>query len=88
MGILKKLGKFETIFMIVFWGFLLDRINILNKSLQNFEITILQAVELYDSPIDVIQSLREQFDNYENEAKNIYFSNEFTNENDAKRREI
>lgn len=59
--------------MTVFWGFLLDRINIVNKSLQSVNINILQAIELYDSLIGVIQSLREQFDYYENEAKKNIF---------------
>lgn len=88
IGLRKKLERFETTFMIVFWGFLLDRINIVNKSLQSVDINILQAIELYHSLIGVIQSLREQFDYYENEAKKIYFLDEFTYENDTKRRKI
>lgn len=58
----KKLERFEPTFMIVFWGFLLERINIVNKSLQ----------------IGVIQYLRKQFNNYENQAKNTFQMNLLT----------
>lgn len=58
----KKLERFEPTFMIVFWGFLIERINIVNKSLQ----------------IGVIQYLRKQFNNYENQAKNTFQMNLLT----------
>lgn len=68
----RKLERFETAFMIVVWGYLLDRINAVNKALQKVEINVMEVIEMYDSLVALIESVRHKFEEYENEAKQIF----------------
>ncbi|XP_014492284.1 52 kDa repressor of the inhibitor of the protein kinase-like [Vigna radiata var. radiata] len=70
-GIRLKLESFEMAFMVVFWGFLLERFNLTNKLLQDPEIDIFTAVQLYDSLIALISESREKFDGFETEARTL-----------------
>lgn len=67
----KQLGRFETVFMAVFWNSLLDRFNSTSTLLQSVNIDIGVAVELYRSLIDFVDSLRseEMFEVYVEKAK-------------------
>lgn len=68
--------------------FLLERINTVTASLQRVDINILQCIELYDSLIATIESARDKFDNYEEQAKDIFVLDEVGYEKDNKRRKI
>ncbi|XP_071578286.1 zinc finger MYM-type protein 1-like [Temnothorax nylanderi] len=69
----KQLGRFETMFMAIFWNSLLDRFNATSKVLQSVDIDVGVAVELYRSLIDFMESLRsdEMFEVYVEKAKCI-----------------
>lgn len=60
----------ETHFIVIFWGFLLSRLNAVNKNLQSIKIDVVIVLELYDSLIEHISSQREDFDGYEEWALN------------------
>lgn len=68
-GIRIKLQRLETAFMAVFWGFLLNRLNITNKKLQSVNIDIFTVVQLYDSLIELVTDSRDKFNEFESKAK-------------------
>lgn len=63
-----KLERFETADMTVFWGCLLDRINTTSKKLQIVEIDITVVIELSKVLIHFIGEIRNNFDEFENNA--------------------
>lgn len=63
-----KLERFETADMTVFWGCLLDRINATSKKLQIVEIDITVVIELSKVLIHFIGEIRNNFDEFENNA--------------------
>ncbi|XP_071568451.1 zinc finger MYM-type protein 1-like [Temnothorax nylanderi] len=85
----KQLGRFETVFMAIFWNSLLDRFNATSKVLQSVDIDVGVAVELYRSLIDFMESLRsdEMFEVYVEKAKCIIPEEyEFDNKRSCKRK--
>jgi len=69
-GLRHQFEYLETHFIAIFWGFLLSRLNAVNKKLQSIEIDVVIVLELYDSLIELISSQREEFDGYEEQALN------------------
>ncbi|KAF0722555.1 zinc finger MYM-type protein 1-like [Aphis craccivora] len=67
-GLRKKFEKLETTFMAIFWGFILNRLNLVSKKLQSVEIDITVVLKLYDSLINLILSQRDNFDEFEKKA--------------------
>jgi hypothetical protein len=67
-GLRKKFEKLETTFMVIFWGFILNRLSIVSKKLQSVEIDITVVLELSDSLINLIVSQRDNFDEFEKKA--------------------
>jgi hypothetical protein len=51
--------------MAIFWGFILNRLNVVSKKLQSVEIDITVVLELYDSLINLILSQRDNFNEFE-----------------------
>lgn len=76
-GIRLKLERFETAVMTVFWGCLLDRINATSKKLQSVEIDITVVIELYEVLIHFVGETRNNFDEFENNAKELSISCEY-----------
>lgn len=72
-----KLERFETADMTVFWGCLLDRINATSKKLQIVEIDITVVIELSKVLIHFIGEIRNNFDEFENNAKELAISCEY-----------
>lgn len=64
-----KLSKFETALLTVIWDTILQRINKTSKTLQSSSIDISTVVPLYESLIQFINSVRENLNEYEEEAK-------------------
>ncbi|KAG8451639.1 hypothetical protein GDO86_003726 [Hymenochirus boettgeri] len=65
------LNKFETVIMLVVWGNILDRLHATSKSLQSTQICLNEVVILYRSLIDYVQKMRDSFDTWEAEAKEL-----------------
>lgn len=72
-GLRRQLDRFETIFMTIFWNSILERFNNTSKELQKVNIDLGKVVELYQSLIHFITSIRndEFFTGNVNLAKNI-----------------
>lgn len=60
VGLLKKLNRLETVFMTIFWTNILDRVNKTSKKLQSVDIDLITVVELYESLIHYVESLRNE----------------------------
>lgn len=67
----KKLNKFETVINTVVWDSILQRLNKTSKCLQYSAGNIGQISPLYDSLINYIQHVRDNFGEFEKEAQNI-----------------
>ncbi len=67
----KKIGKFEIAVLIVVWDTVLQRLNSVNKSIQTSTGNISVLNNLYDSLISFIQSVRDNFIHYEEEASSF-----------------
>lgn len=61
----------ETAFLTVFWTYVLDQFNIINKTLQGTAIDIGTASKLYASLINLIQETRDRFEYFEEQAKTM-----------------
>ncbi|XP_050064885.1 52 kDa repressor of the inhibitor of the protein kinase-like [Aphis gossypii] len=70
-GLYKSLQSLETAFLTVFWTYVLDQLNITNKTLQGTAIDIGTASKLYASLINLIQETRDSFDYFEEQAKTM-----------------
>jgi len=60
VGLLKKINRLETVFMTIFWTNILERVNKTSKKLQSVDIDLITVVELYQSLIHYIESLRNE----------------------------
>lgn len=67
----KKLEKFETAILLVVWDTILQRLNISNKTTQSTTCNISVLKPLHDSLIDFVQSVRDNFEQYEEEASKL-----------------
>lgn len=77
-GLIKRMTRFETAFMTVFWSSILNRINVVSKKLQQEDADIGLVIDLYKSLISFISSSRENFTIYEEEAKALIGKQNYT----------
>lgn len=63
-ALVKKLNKFETAFMTIFWNTILIRVNETSKLLQNTSMELSAAVALLKSLSAFLVVQRDNFDNY------------------------
>ncbi|XP_050066902.1 zinc finger MYM-type protein 1-like [Aphis gossypii] len=76
--LLSKLKKKETGVLTTVWNSILQRINSVNKDLQSSKINVSAIVPLYTSLIDFIQSIRENFTTYEEEASSLNITSDYS----------
>ncbi|XP_067130448.1 zinc finger MYM-type protein 1-like [Centruroides vittatus] len=81
----KKLDTFEYVLLLTIWEKILERIDASNKTLQQKDESLNTAVLIYDSLIDFIQTVRDDFDNLEKEAEKV---KDIAYTNDNKRQKI
>ncbi|XP_023211789.1 uncharacterized protein LOC111614656 [Centruroides sculpturatus] len=81
----KKLDTFEYVLLLTIWEKILERIDASNKTLQQKDESLNIAVLIYDSLIDFIQTVRDDFDNLEKEAEKV---KDIAYTNDKKRQKI
>ncbi|XP_018397554.1 PREDICTED: uncharacterized protein LOC108771226 [Cyphomyrmex costatus] len=67
-GILTNLNSLEYYFLALLWNDILDRFNKVSKILQSTNTDLPTVVELYQSLIKYIESMRTNFENYEKQA--------------------
>ncbi|KYN00128.1 Zinc finger MYM-type protein 1 [Cyphomyrmex costatus] len=67
-GILTNLNSLEYCFLALLWNDILDRFNKVSKILQSTNTDLPTVVELYQSLIKYIESMRTNFENYEKQA--------------------
>lgn len=70
-GLRNRLLRLETAIMAVCWEKILHRINATSKKLQAIDIDISSVLDLYSSLIEYLKSIRNDFDNFERDAKNL-----------------
>ncbi|KAF0714401.1 zinc finger MYM-type protein 1-like, partial [Aphis craccivora] len=68
-GLLRQLNRLETSFMTEFWNDVLHTFNKTSKLLQSVQIDLSTVVELYNSLVAYVKSVREMFQTYEDAAK-------------------
>lgn len=67
----EKMDEFETSFFAVIWHHILERMNASNKYVQNPAIDLGSVVKELEGLIKYLNSIRNDFEIYEKEAKNI-----------------
>lgn len=72
IGHLKELCKFENIFMLKMWNNILAKFNVTNRTLQKSDLNLSVAAEMYRSTIAHMESLKDRFDEFFQDAKTIY----------------
>ncbi|KAJ8667023.1 hypothetical protein QAD02_008685 [Eretmocerus hayati] len=79
IGVRVELERLETAFLVKVWGFLLPRIDSVSKRLQAQDIEITTVVELYDSLIGLVSSIRndESFQTFLSEALIISINEDY-----------
>ncbi|KYN06054.1 Zinc finger MYM-type protein 1, partial [Cyphomyrmex costatus] len=85
-GLLQQFGSLETAIMVVVWSDILERFDKTNKSLQRVNIDLTTVVQLYNALHTYIVSLRNRFDHYEIQAKELSQCNDYARENQRRRR--
>jgi len=70
-SLIKHLDHFETALMCVIWKDLLQKINIVNKGLQESGIELCTTIKLYDTLINHFHDTRNKFKIFEGMAKNL-----------------
>ncbi|XP_050059838.1 uncharacterized protein LOC114132255 [Aphis gossypii] len=68
-GLLRQLNRLETSFMTEFWNDVLHTFNKTSKLLQSVQIDLSTVVELYNTLVAYVKSVREMFQTYEDAAK-------------------
>jgi hypothetical protein len=79
-SLVRKLDKLDTAVLCVIWNDILQKMNIVSKSLQQPGIEIRTVVQLYDSLLKFFEDIRELFDGYEEKAKSscpTYLSSDY-----------
>lgn len=77
-GLREKLENMETAFMLVFWSTLLNRFNVVSQKIQGIDTTMEEVLDLYQSLILLIDDTRENFDLYEEKAKELSINKMYT----------
>lgn len=67
-GLVKKLCRFEHIFMLILWKNILSQFNRINLALQKSNLTLSVADNLYQSLIDYMENLKTEHDTVWNET--------------------
>ena len=69
-GLYNSLASLEICFIALFWNDILNRFNVVNKTLQSASVELSNVVELYNSLITFVSKMRdsEGFDYYEKKA--------------------
>ncbi|KAL4126419.1 hypothetical protein QTP88_010641 [Uroleucon formosanum] len=69
-GLFLHLNKLETAILVLFWGDVLERFNLINKKLQFISIDLITVSNLYSSLINYVKQLRStsMFEQYEKKA--------------------
>ena len=66
-----KLEQFASVLMCVIWNDILQKVNTVNKALQEPGIELCNVVKLYDTLLKYLFEDRERFDEYEKNAKEL-----------------
>ncbi|XP_065672003.1 zinc finger MYM-type protein 1-like [Hydra vulgaris] len=70
-SLVKHLDYFETALMCVIWKNLLQKMNIVNKALQEPGIELCTIIKLYDGLIQYFHDTRSKFETFEGKAKDL-----------------
>lgn len=70
-GILRRLERFETAFMVCFWSTVLHRIHKVSKAMQSETVDVLSVTDLYGSLEEYFMEQRNHFDDFEKLAMDI-----------------
>ncbi|XP_065645496.1 uncharacterized protein LOC136075971 [Hydra vulgaris] len=70
-SLVKHLHYFETALMCVIWKDLLQKMNIVNKALQEPGIELCTIIKLYDGLIQYFYDTRSKFETFEGQAKDL-----------------
>ena len=68
-NLLQKMEKLEFVFMLHFWTRVLGRFHRVSKALQKSELLLSICAELYSSLVDFLSKLRDEFDEFDQQAK-------------------
>ena len=63
------LEKFDFVFMLHFWSRVLGRFHRASKALQKSELLLSTSAELYSSLVDFLSEIRDEFDEFDQQAK-------------------
>ena len=77
-GLRKKFGNLETAFMLIFWSTLLNRFKAVSRKLQGIDTRMVEVLDLYQSLILLVDDIHENFDFYEEKAKNLSINKMYT----------
>lgn len=76
-GLAAEFHKLETGILTVLWDTILQRFNKTSQALQSSTLDLNNAVELLSSLQDFVQSLRSEFDTYEEQGKELSEANTY-----------
>ena len=68
-NLLQKIEKLEFVFMLHFWSRVLGRFHRIGKVLQKSELLLSTCAELYSSLVDFLSDIRDEFDEFDQQAK-------------------
>ena len=68
-NLLQKMEKLEFVFMLHFWSRVLGRFHRVSKALQKSELLLNTCAELYSSLVDFLSEIRDEFDEFDQQAK-------------------
>ncbi len=88
-GLLRRLERFETAFMLVVWSTLLSRFNLVSKKLQSISTSLSDVVDIYGSLTEFVSEIRNNdFDLYEERAREISQNTDYELDNQRARKRI
>ena len=61
--------RLEFVFMLHFWSRVLGRFHRVSKALQKSELLLSTCAELYSSLVDFLSEIRDEFDEFDQQAK-------------------
>lgn len=80
-GILRRLERFETAFMVCFWSTVLHRIHKVSKAIQSETVDVLSVTNLYGSLEEYFMEQRNHFDDFEKLAMDIAKTTSYEKDN-------
>lgn len=89
-GLLRNMNKLETAFMTSLWCDILQTFNNVSKKLQSIKMDLSCVVELYNTLIEYIKTLRTMFNTYEKLAQDKFEENvpQFETKNRKRKKQI